>query len=63
MFRGREGAWHVFLVEDGQVRERAVRIGHVNDDYGEVIDGIGDGATVVLNPANDLAPGERVKRR
>lgn len=63
LFRGREGAWHVFLVEDGRVRERAVSIGHVNDDYAEVIDGIGDGAMVVLNPANDLAPGERVKRR
>lgn len=63
LFRGRDGAWHVFVVEDGRVRERAVKLDHINDDYGEVIDGLGDGATVVLNPANDLAEGERVTGR
>ena len=63
LFRGKNGAWHVFVVEGGRAREREVTIDHVNDVHGEVLSGLADGASVVLNPANDLKEGQRVKAR
>ncbi|WP_338466109.1 efflux RND transporter periplasmic adaptor subunit [Novosphingobium sp. ZN18A2] len=63
LFRGKGGDWRVFVVEDGKVHERAVKIGQINNDYGEVVGGIGDGTVVVLNPENDLRDGERVRPR
>ncbi|MCT2401385.1 efflux RND transporter periplasmic adaptor subunit [Novosphingobium mangrovi (ex Huang et al. 2023)] len=63
LFRGKDGTWHAFAVEGGRVHDRPVKIGHVNDDYGEVLGGLPEGASVVLNPANDILDGERVKAR
>lgn len=61
LFRASDGVWHVFTVEEGRVRDRAVKIGHINDEYGEVLSGLAEGANVVLNPATDTAEGERVR--
>jgi HlyD family secretion protein len=63
LFRGRDGSWRVFAVEGGRARERAVKIDHINDEFAEVLQGLADGARVVLNPANDLRNGQRVKSR
>jgi HlyD family secretion protein len=63
LFRGGDGAWRVFVVEDGRARERRLRIGHLNDEYGEVLGGLAEGETVVLNPANSLKNGARIVPR
>lgn len=63
LFRGRAGGWRVFVAQSGRAQERAVKLDHINDEYGEVIDGLNEGANVVLNPANDLKDGERIGAR
>lgn len=63
LFRGRDGRWRAFAIESGRVRERAVTIDHLNDEFAEVVDGLAEGTRVVLNPAGDLRNGERVKPR
>ncbi len=69
LFRGGDGNWHVFVVERVKARERPVRIGHINDEYGEVLadvngeKGLGEGNQVVLNPGNALKDGSRVTIR
>ena len=63
LFRGKDGGWRVFVADHGRARERAVKIDHLNDDYGEVLSGLDDGTGVVLNPANDLKEGDRIKAR
>lgn len=63
LFRGDDGGWRVFLVEGGRARERPVRLGHLNDEYGEVLGGIDAGTEIVLNPGKALRDGSRVKPR
>lgn len=63
LFRGRGGGWHVFVVESGRARDRAVRIGHINEQFGEVLAGLAQGDRVVLNPGNRVEDGVRVRRR
>jgi len=63
LFRGPDGGWRVFVVKDGRTRERAVKIGHINDEYGEVLGGLGEGDEIVLNPGSSLRNGMRVTIR
>ncbi len=63
LFRGKNGAWHVFVVQGGRAREREVTIDHINDQFGEVLSGLALGASVVLNPSNDLKEGQRITAR
>ena len=63
LFRGDDGGWRVFLVDGGRARERAVKLGHVNDEYAEVLDGLAKGDEVVVNPGNALEDGKRISPR
>ena len=63
LFRAGDGGWRVFVVEGGRTRERAVKIGHLNDEYGEVLGGLDEGLQVILNPGNALEDGARVEAR
>lgn len=63
LFRGADGSWRVFVIESGRARERAVKIDHINDEFGEVVEGLSEGQNVILNPGNALAEGNRVKPR
>jgi HlyD family secretion protein len=53
--------WHVFAVEGGRVRLRAVDVGHRGGASVEVVRGLAEGATVVLFPSDKLVEGMRVK--
>lgn len=63
LFRGADGGWHVFAVENGRARERAVKIGQINDEYGELLDGLAENQVVILNPGTALTDGKRIKPR
>lgn len=63
LFRGRDGGWRVFVRVAGKARERAVRLGRVNDEWGEVLGGLAEGDEVVLNPGNAIADGVRITPR
>lgn len=63
MFRGTDGAWHAFEIVGGRARDRVLKIGRINDEWGEVLGGLTDKATVVVNPPATLADRARVKAR
>jgi HlyD family secretion protein len=63
LFRGSDGGWRVFVVLGGRARERAISLGHINDEFGEVLGGLSEGDIVVLNPGNALRDGSRVESR
>uniref|UniRef100_UPI0013D9660F efflux RND transporter periplasmic adaptor subunit n=1 Tax=Sandarakinorhabdus rubra TaxID=2672568 RepID=UPI0013D9660F len=63
LFRGADGGWRVFVIADGRARSQAVTIGHINDEFGEVLAGLAAGQRVVLNPGSLVADGSRVKPR
>jgi HlyD family secretion protein len=57
----RGGQSVVFLVNGDRVVERAVRTGKRMDTMVEVLEGLGPGDKVVLNPGKDLKSGTRVE--
>ncbi|MFM2301785.1 MAG: hypothetical protein RLZZ84_1521 [Pseudomonadota bacterium] len=63
LFRGADGGWRVFAIEDGRAREREIRIGHISDAFGEVLGGLALDQAVVINPGNTLVDGAKVKPR
>ncbi len=63
LFRGPDGEWQVFVIAQGRARLQTVTIGQINEDWGEVRGGLGQGQRVVLNPANTLRDGQRVRPR
>jgi len=63
LFRGDDGSWQVFVVSGRSARARSLRIGRINDQWGEVLSGLGQGDQVVLNPSPSLSDGKRVTPR
>ena len=63
LFRGADGGWRVFVADGGRARKRAVQIGHLNDEYAEVLGGVAQGDAVVINPGNSVADGVRIAIR
>lgn len=63
LFRGTDGGWRVFALEQGRARERAVKIGQINDEFGEVLEGLAENQLVVINPGTALSDGKRIKSR
>ena len=59
LFR-RASAWHVFVVEQGRARLRALDIGHRNADFAEVRSGLKEGDTLILFPSSLIADGVKV---
>ncbi|MCX7921242.1 MAG: efflux RND transporter periplasmic adaptor subunit [Clostridia bacterium] len=56
-----DGKDTVFIVKDGKVEARSIKIGMENKDYVEIIEGISEGEEVVDSPDNNLKPGTKVK--
>jgi HlyD family secretion protein len=62
LFRsGRE--WAVFVEQGGRARTRVVRLGLMNSEAAEVLEGLEDGERVVLYPSDRVAEGVRVRAR
>lgn len=63
LFRGTDGGWRAFVDANGRARERALKLGHISEEYAEVLGGLSAGETVILNPGNALADGARIRAR
>lgn len=57
------GNWSVFAVANGKADLRQVRLGHMNASNAEVLEGLGDGDTVILYPNDLLSDGGLVEDR
>lgn len=62
LFR-RGDTWAVFRREADRAGEVPVRLGHINDEVAEVLDGLGEGDEVILHPGEKVAEGVRVESR
>lgn len=56
-----DGKDTVFIVKNNKVAPRTIETGIENDNYIEVISGINEGETVVVDPDSELKPGKKVK--
>lgn len=63
LFRGGNGGWQVFVEEGGKARLRDIRIGQLNEDFGEVLEGLEQDQRVVLNPSGNIEDGTRIAPR
>lgn len=63
LFRGTDGEWHAFEIVGGRAIDRKLKIGHINEEWGEVLGGLSEGAQVVVNPSKTLTDRTRVKAR
>jgi HlyD family secretion protein len=63
LFRNAAGDWQVFVENGGRAEARTVRIGHLNDEFGEVLDGLAVDEHVVLNPGRTVEDGTRIEPR
>jgi len=63
LFRGTDGSWHVFVLRGGRSVEQQVGLGHLNDEFGEVLSGLSENDLVIINPSASLRDGLRVKER
>ena len=60
----RDGAdWAAFRVEDGIARLRRLRLGQMNDQAAQVLDGLAAGDRLVLHPSDRVADGVTVVAR
>jgi HlyD family secretion protein len=55
--------WSAFVVEGGRARLRAVRLGRRNGVEAEVLEGLSEGAVVVLHAGDRVSDGTRVAPR
>lgn len=62
LFRDGE-SWAVFVAEEGVARMRHIRIGHANGREAELMDGLAEGASVILHPGDLIADGVRILSR
>ena len=63
LFRGPEGEWQVFAVENGRARVRTVELGQINDQHAQLTGGLDEDATVIINPGSAIEDGMRVAPR
>lgn len=62
LFRDK-GAWAVFVAEGGRAKLVPVRIGRMNDEAAEVLEGVDKGQSVILHPSEKIIAGARVTQR
>ena len=60
LFR-RDGAWHVFSVDDGTARLTPVEVGRRGADAAEIAAGLEAGTQVILFPSDEIADGVSVE--
>jgi len=63
LFRGPDGGWRVFVIAGDRAEERRIEIGHINDLFGEVRNGLREGEIVAINPPGSLEDGDAATSR
>lgn len=63
LFRGAEGGWQVFVDDAGTAQLRSVEVGHLNDEFGEVLGGLELAEHVILNPGRSVEDGISISPR
>ncbi len=63
LFRGPDGEWQVFVVENGRARLATVELGQINDEHAQLLSGLDEDATVIINPGGMIEDGTRVAPR
>lgn len=59
--RDEEGTY-VFILEEGQYRKKTVRLGRINGEYQEVLEGLKEGDQVVVSGQHALQDGQAAQR-
>jgi HlyD family secretion protein len=62
LFR-RGGDWAAFKAENGVARLTKLRIGHVNSDHAEVLQGLNPGDTIIVHPGDLVEDGVKIVLR
>ncbi len=62
LFRS-DGAWAVFVIEEGTARLRKIETGRMNDDKAQVVTGLKPGEIVVVYPSDRIAHGTLLEVR
>ncbi len=57
------GKWSAFFLNDGRAVLKDLKIGQMNENYAEVIQGAEEGETVILYPNDQIMDRSRVERR
>ncbi len=61
LFRGPDGGWQLFVIQDNTAVLEPVEVGLMNDEQAEVVKGVDENDLVVLAPETRLSHGSRVK--
>ncbi len=61
LFRNGRGEWSVYVVRDQRARLKVVRVGLINDEHAEILDGLQAEDPVIVAPENGLFDGARVR--
>lgn len=61
MFRGKDGRWRAMAVRDGITREAPLKVGLMNDERAQILDGLTAEDAVVAQPSKDVVAGLRVR--
>jgi len=57
------GAWQAFVINGDRAGKRTIQVGHRNEAFAEVLEGVAQGERVVVFPSDKLADGARVTVR
>jgi len=61
LFRGPEGNWMVMAVRNGYTELQPVKVGLMNDDEAQILEGILARDLIVARPSREITPGMRVE--
>ncbi|MCA9114161.1 MAG: HlyD family efflux transporter periplasmic adaptor subunit [Planctomycetaceae bacterium] len=61
LFRGVDGGWQVFVVRDEVARQVSLKLGLLNDQLAEVLEGLSEGDQVIIAPQSSLEDGTLVE--
>jgi HlyD family secretion protein len=63
LFRGEDGLWQVMVVRDGVTQLAPLKLGLLNEESAQVLEGVTEADAVIARPAQDIVPGLRVVPR
>lgn len=52
--------WTTFAVDAGKARVKKLKVGHLNSEYAEILEGLAEGDEVIVNPGIHVSDGVRI---